>query len=235
MAIKPVTPVWRVLLTGKVARFLGFALAVIDALISYKGMRAINYPELEAGTIAFFIAVFQATVAYLLTSGAPIGEEFEARFFSDSGLVGGLRRVIGVFFILICIGFYSADIGSNYAAFVQGKLLPTGDSLSLFKTAFAILAAIALSLGDEMLHLLSDLTDANSSENETNHIRQHGQHRLELAYQRSYMGDAQRLAREQGKEAAKTWAPGRDLKPKEAATIPRESKSSRPKIVRRKR
>jgi hypothetical protein len=109
--------------------------------------------------------------------------------------------------------------------------------LSLIKTAFAILAAIALSLGDEMLHLLSDLTDASSTENERNYVDQHGRDRLELAYQRGYMGDAEKMARQQGKEAAKTWAPGKDLKPKEVATIPTESKqvSAKTKVIRRKR
>ncbi len=233
--MKPVTPVWRVFLIGKFARFLGFALAVVDGLISYKGMRAMDYPPLEAGTIAFFIAAFQAVVAYLMTSGAPIGEEFEARFFSEGGIVGGLRRMIGVLLILLCIAFYAADIGTNYAAFVQGKLLPSGDFLSVINCGFAVMAAIALSLGDEILHLLADLTDASSSANERHAVYQYGENRLELAYQRSFMTEAERLAREQGKEAAKQWAPGKDLKPKQSATIADKAKPERVKVSRRRR
>jgi len=132
-----------------------------------------------------------------------------------------------VFLILTAFAFYAADIGSNYAAFVQGRLLPSGDGLSLIKTAFAILAAIALSLGDEILHLLADLTDASSSENEAHSIRQHGQHRLELAYQRGYMGDAEKLAREQGKAEAKSWSPGKEIKP-QASPQPQQTRRVKP-------
>jgi hypothetical protein len=213
MASRPVTPVWRVFLIGKSARFLGFTLAVVDGLISYKGMRAMQYPQLEAITIALFIAIFQAAISYLLTSGSPIGEELEARFFSDGGVIGVLRRIIGVLLILLTIAFYLADIGTNYAAFMGGDLLPDNRLSDLVRATFAIMAAIALSLGDEILHLLADVTSASSTENERHVIERHGHDNLTLTYQRSCMDSAQRLAQQQGKNDGQQWQPGQDLKP----------------------
>jgi hypothetical protein len=227
---KPYTPVWMVFLRGKTARFCGFALATIDALISYKGMRDWGFSVLEAGTIAAFIAIVQMGVAYILSCGYDVGSDYEARFFSDGGIVGGLKRMIGVLIILFIGGFYLFDVWSNYAAFTGGKMVPVGDGWEI-KALFMLLCAIALSLGDELLHLIADLVHATDAENQVNYHQSVSTLSAEAAYLQRYAAKSRQVASKQAEKDAEAWS----RNGKQTKIQVEDAKPRRVKVTRRKR
>ena len=196
-------------------RGVALTLSVADGFISFAGMRAGGATWIAAFMGALFIAVFQAAIALALTSGQPVGARFQARFFEDTGAIGIVKRCFGVMVIVLGLGFYLWDIGTNYAAFTSGRWLPldeTGDFTmgTVMLISGYVLMAIAFSLGDELLHIVSD---ENALGQQSNAVRFQGQRyeaQLLNRYQGHYMKNAGPVADDLGADHGARWRP-RDL------------------------
>lgn len=196
---RPTIVPWRYAATVICSRSFALFLTSADALISYRGFIALEQEPFEAATLAAFIAITQASAAVALTSGHNIGESFQARFFCDSGIVGGLKRWLGAIIIALVIGFYVADIWSNFAAFYQGD--------SIGAAAIAFVAALALSLGDELLHLFSDENGVAQRVNETAYLAQVGEADISRRYEKQRKISGLKAAKDKGKVEGERWKP----------------------------
>lgn len=194
------------------SRFFGLILTVADALISYQGIRSGGAGWLPAATGAIFIALFQASMWLALTSGQPVGERFKARFFEDVGIIGVVKRIVGIGVVVLGFSFYAWDVGTNYAAFTGGQWVPIreGEALTMgtvMVIAGYVLLAIAFSLGDELLHILSD---ENAVGQKVNAVRRQGQiYDAELLsqYQQHYLKTAKPVADHLGADHGSRWRP----------------------------
>jgi hypothetical protein len=209
-----VTP-WLYSLKVLGGRGVALTLSVADGFVSFAGMRAGGATWLAAFMGALFIAMFQASIALALTSGQPVGARFQQRFFEDTGAIGIIKRCFGVLLIVLGVSFYLWDIGTNYAAFTGGQWLPIDDGgqftmgTAMLITGY-VLMAIAFSLGDELLHVVSD---ENALGQQSNRVRYQGQRyesQLLSRYQNHYMKNAQPVADELGADHGARWRP-RDL------------------------
>ncbi|MGD1906455.1 MAG: hypothetical protein ACFB0C_10740 [Leptolyngbyaceae cyanobacterium] len=196
-------------------RSFAIFLSVADGVISFQGIRAGGSGWFAALCGAIFIAVIQLSMWAALSSGQPVGERYQQRFFEDTGPIGIMKRCFGVLMIVLIAGFYCWDIGSNYSAFTQGRWVPIaeGEAITLgvvVRIGGYILLAIAFSLGDEMLHVISD---ENALGQRINAVRFQGQHyEAELLgnYQRHYMKQAKPVADQMGADHGGRWRP-RDI------------------------
>lgn len=188
-------------LKRRTVRFAAYAITAIDAVISYRGLLAVGYPQQESITLALMILCFQIGVAAWLTSGAPIGEQFSQRFFEDTGTVGHIKRSIGILILLLGAGFYLVDVLTNYWALTNGA-----QEVNLANLP-AIVLAIALAIGDEVLATIADFLDLSADAIEKSYREQVDPNQLETTYQRSYRNRAQQLAKELGEAHAETWQP----------------------------
>jgi len=198
--MKSVTPPWLVALRGKGSRLFGFALAGADAFISYSGMVARGADEFSALVMALLILLFQSTVAWLVTSGAPIGAEFQQRFFADQGIVGAIKRAIGGFLIFFTIGIYAFDISTNWLALTGGQWNPPPATfIDLF---FYATASVGLALGDELLHLLADITATVQEQNQSIYDQEIAPKQIRNVAASAYYKEARKIAEQLGRQSS---------------------------------
>lgn len=194
------TPPWRYGTTLKSARAFSYFLAAVNSIVSFKGLQLWGFPLLESITLALLVLLFQACVGILITSGVNVGAQFEEKFFSDEGAVGGVKRVVGVSIIVIGVSFYIFDIATNYAAFTAGQ------PLTLRPEIVPLIMAVALSIGDEVLHIFADLMATNESGNSAGFSKATDDEHLQALYLRARRSKASKRAREQGQLAGDSWS-----------------------------
>lgn len=209
------TPPWRFTFVRALTRFFALALSAVDGVISFQGLNYLGYPLIASITLSVMFLVFQASVALALTSGAPVGEEFQQRFFGDSGLVGMIKRAVGILIILLGIAIYLADIWTNYSALTKGDdliaLLPflatdeTVKPLAIVPLACAIL----LSIGDEICNLLADLLALNEPANSRGFRETVDDDLIVVDYRNARKRAARERAMQAGQEHGSTWDSGR--------------------------
>ena len=198
---RPTVTPWRYAVTVASGRLLGLSLSVIDGCISYRGLRDIGIAPFESGCLAMFIGVLQASVALALTSGYDIGAGFQVRFFSDSGLMGDFKRWLGCGILSVVAAFYIVDIWSNYVAFNPEA------SVGLLGQVLAIAAAVAFSLGDEMLQLFADENAIGQRMNATAFASIANDADLYLRYEAARLREGTKAARKSGQADGKRWRP----------------------------
>lgn len=209
------TPPWRFTFVRALTRFFALALSAVDGVISFQGLNYLGFPLMASITLATMILIFQAAVALTLTSGAPVGEEFQTRFFGDSGLVGMIKRAVGVLIILLGVAIYLTDIWTNYSALTQGDdlaaLIPflateeTIEPIALVPLACAIL----LSIGDEICNLLADLLALNEPANSRGFRETIDEDLIVVDYRNAKRRAARERAIQAGQEHGSTWDSGR--------------------------
>lgn len=211
MTNRGLTPPWRFQMVRSMTRFFGLALSAVDGVISFQGLNYLDFPLMASVTLATMILIFQAAVALALTSGAPVGEEFQTRFFGDSGLIGMVKRAIGVLIILLGVGIYITDIWTNYASLTRGddlaQLIPflaTDETVKPIAIV-PLICAILLSIGDEICNLLADLLALNEPSNSAR-FRQHVDDDLIVVdYRNARRNSARERARQAGQEHGQQW------------------------------
>jgi hypothetical protein len=204
---RPTVAPWRYGATVLSSRAFAIGLAVADALVSYRGMRDLEISAPEAAMGAGFILIVQSSVAVALTSGQPIGESFNARFFKDKGKLGQLKRWLGYVLLSAVVLLYVVDVLTNFAAFTGGDFLPSSGAEGL-RAAIAIVFALGLTFGDELLHVFSDENAVGATANRVSHQAQVHHAQLQARYQTHYLKSAQSVADELGQQHGEGWRPG---------------------------
>lgn len=207
---KPTVAPWRYGLTVLLSRNFAMFLSVVDGAISYRGLRNWDMAIFEAACVASFIAIFQACVAIAVTSGQPVGSRFQERFFSDMGVIGIVKRCLGVFLVILGMSFYLVDIVSNYVAFTGNRWIPlTGEDA--MRSLVMLSLACAFSLGDELLHLVADESAIAEELNRVRHQGQTYEAHLMNRYQAGYIKTAEPTADQLGAEHGGRWRPRGDI------------------------
>jgi hypothetical protein len=204
---RPTVAPWRYGATVLSSRAFAIGLAVADAVVSYGGMRDLEIGRGEAAMGAAFILIVQSSVAIALTSGQPIGESFNARFFKDKGKMGQLKRWLGYVLLSAVVLLYLVDAVTNFAAFTGGDFLPNTGAEGL-RAAIAIVFALGLTFGDELLHVFSDENSLGATANRVSHQAQTHHAALQARYQQHYMKSAKDVADELGQQHGESWRPG---------------------------
>jgi hypothetical protein len=196
-------------------RFFAIALSVADGLVTFSGLRAGGSTWFASVIGATFIAVFQASMWLALSSGQPVGTRFQQRFFEDTGAIGFIKRLIGVVVIVLGVSIYLWDMVTNYSAFTGGRWLAMDPDAPVtldvvVKTFGYVLLSIAFSIGDELLHVVSDENALGQTANQVRYQGQRYEAQLLDKYQRHYMKRAKPVADELGADHGARWRP-RDL------------------------
>lgn len=203
---RPTVSPWRYGATVLGSRAFAIGLAVADALVSFRGMRDLDIAAAEAAMGAAFILVVQASVAIALTSGQPIGESFQARFFQDRGKLGQLKRALGYVLLSAVVLLYVVDVLTNFAAFSGGDWIPSNGAEGI-RAAIAIVFALGLTFGDELCHVFADENAVGATANRVSHQAQTYQAQLQARYQSHYMKSAQGVADDLGQQHGEHWRP----------------------------
>lgn len=196
---------WRFNLGMFTSRWFALSLAVVDGCISYRGLRDWEVDVFPAAMLSLLIALLQAIVGMALTSGQPIGEEFNARFFSDTGPMGMIRRSLGVFVCMIVASLYIFDIASNFVAF-HGTTFEASTNGAIRALLF-LFAATFVTVADECFHVFSDILSTQSDNNASNYHSKTYDSRLKSRYQSHYIKTAATVADDLGTRDGANWRP----------------------------
>lgn len=209
LATRPTSSTW--MYSAKVFGGRGYALflATVDAIVSYKGLRDWDLPPFEAAILASFIGITQALVGLGMQDAEALSARFSARFFEGDGPLGFFLRCLGSMILMCLAGIYIGDVITNVAAFMGGDVIPerAGDVLKLL---LMTILALALTFGDELLHLFVDDLEIGRHRNFAVRQGQIYESQLVSRYQRHYLKNARVQADQHGAEHGQRWRP-RDL------------------------
>jgi hypothetical protein len=203
---KPTVSPARYWVTALTSRAFALGLAATDAVISVKGLRALDVPPAEAWVSGMFILIVQASVAVALTSGQQVGESFQLRFLKDKGPLGALKRLLGYLLLSLIVMIYVVDVVTNMVAFTGGSLWPSNAAEGV-RAALAFVFGVGLTFGDEILHLFADENTVGALDNELTYAEEANNKKIRMTYQKHFLKSAEERADELGAEHGANWRP----------------------------
>lgn len=205
---QPSVQPWRYLAAMLAGRYFALGLAIADGFISYGGLRDWQVETGPALAIASLIALVQGAVGVALTSGQPIGEKFQQRFFGDRGPLGTFKRVMGCVVVIFITSIYLVDIITN---FVEIHGLSFQFTVGGCVRALALLTVAAFfTIGDEVLHCFADDMATGLASNNSRYMADTYSQKLNESYQQSYMKTAYPRSRDIGVDHGEHWNPSED-------------------------